>query len=1033
MAGWQGKHVLVNFYYRKSIFLALPKDILGDDTDKKEAETNSSPSELNEKTNENMFQLDDNRMENFFGYNEINKSQHNLEKFNKEIDDHFNGKDTITRLSKSTKLLLSMSKGAIPKIYKTKTIYDSMSEEEDLKNSELLLAPSPYSPQSKCLCLYKTIIYFVILCHISVAFYWMSFNPIIGNSITDPQTKFLILMDFIVLFQFLFSLIIAFDAEDSMVIQFKAIAKLFQREGILTDIIISIPFFYINFILSSYSQGHENIFFQSFFQKIFCHGRWLKFFVLLRFNSNADKLISQIDVSYLDLIVSAINYILYFHFTACIWIYTSSLIKVSFSAGWIQYYFNNDDQTTVYIASLYFNFVTLFTVGYGDIVPHHVYEYFLLIFILIISATIYAVLFSTISSIFTSTEKKSQILGKKKDIIDQIDTTSKIPENLKNKIMSFYSNSLNMNRENKNNLMESLPPKMKNELLTEMYGRTVKNLKFLHGCKEDFNFYILGLLKPFTLEKGEILLGLGSFYTDVYFVAKGQLDFFIPLNTKHARFYSLRRGENFGEINILANEAIDYKVCSSKKKPTELLLLSKERLLDIKAGFPALFKEKIKKSLQSYQIMDNNKLLYLDKFTKEVKDTTDYKKMLTKVETIIDSPPRNMNFPSPFVKNRGLDNRTSNFTELKLEECGTLEQDKKSNSESFIQKNILEIENLAFEIDKFIKKIHETENIPISRHCEPRTIIVDRKSKANGNMGLLSPKTIYEGEDTNYYYKSSNSPTNGLNIKIMKFYMEDNCQSLHGLKRTYDEPKLDDDYTKIADDRWANGKKKKRAYEYEAEPSEKLIHNKINDEAIKKVACSVLKKSKINVNSNTKSHEDISEVNKVSIDCSNHTLHNSRIGFDLTTEQHMSIISKNKAEGYIDRTKLQFQISLKSGGLKNAKSCASMESPLHNLKNPSLKKKDSTFLNSNPESDRSKVNELTLNRSRKLMSIIQSQTKTEYDGTDIMNFRDDPFMPKDTSYRLNMFEEQLHDFHDIEYCLKKKIKERQSKKNVLIS
>ena len=69
------------------------------------------------------------------------------------------------------------------------------------------------------------------------------------------------------------------------------------------------------------------------------------------------------------------------------------------------------------------------------------------------------------------------------------------------------------------------------------------------------------------------------------------------INKLFSNLKGINNIQNFGEINILANEAIDYKICSSKKKQTELLLLSKEKLMDIKASFPVMFKDKIKEMI----------------------------------------------------------------------------------------------------------------------------------------------------------------------------------------------------------------------------------------------------------------------------------------------------------------------------------------------------------------------------------------------------------------------------------------------------
>lgn len=714
-----------------------------------------------------------NKNENFYGYdNMIDKDKdasikEYLSKINEEVEFDFNchensskEKDAvINEIAKPRKSAI-----CVPKLQRTKKVYDSLSEKEEARR-EYSLMPNDTTIEYTNFLIFKSFVLVVLNFTVIFNFYEMSFDPFLSTANHDWHSNLFVLIDFIVdslvLLEYVVCLFIVFDSNNKLKLMLNGPLKHMRRDGIMIDTLIAIPFDSI-YILSKYFQSTAGL---NVNEDTLGYFRWIKVIALFRLNDALTKINYYLDlISHIETWVLFYNYAFYFHLSSCLWIYISRIETMHSGGGWIEKMFSDQDKFTIYIASLYFNFTTLFTVGYGDITAKTMKEYVCLVFILISSCLVYAILFSAISTYFTSTVKRSEILSRKKEVLDHYNRISKIPDDLRNKILSFYNSSFKIGSENKSILYDSLPYNLKYELLSKIYGRTLKNFQFFKNCSEEFSFYVLSLLKPLILEKGETLLNVGSSFSDVYYVVYGQLNFYLPSCLKFGKFFLLKPGDNFGEISILENEAIDYKIISSKYKETELLLLSSNKLLDIKNNYPDLFREKIKQSLDFYKNLEKNKLYAHNRLTSEVQRSS-MAKPAPEVINDYSFDDNKFSYDLMEIINSKMNSKTNIINPIPCEKqiSGFESSNEIQSKLEELQQDILTIKDADTMMAEHRKKV---------KKYNKKTILLSKSTFAEEPKCTNPTKKLFEKDID--YSRDLNVETNGITIKLIKTFAEDN-------------------------------------------------------------------------------------------------------------------------------------------------------------------------------------------------------------------------------------------------------------------
>ena len=225
------------------------------------------------------------------------------------------------------------------------------------------------------------------------------------------------------------------------------------------------------------------------------------------------------------LYIAGITYLV-LHLAACVFI---AIGKISYfeNETWI-YKENliNESDSQIYFNSVYYCFVVLTTVGYGDIVSVNTFERLFTLIWMLFGIAFYSFTISFITRFFTSKETRKYLLAKKVKEIEKFAKDKNVKDNLLDNILNSidYSSKVISYRwlEGKMNIIRNMGQELKYDFFREFHKDLLK-CPFFDTKDPTFAVRIISLLKPIFIKKGEFLWKKEDNANYVCFVTKGKL------------------------------------------------------------------------------------------------------------------------------------------------------------------------------------------------------------------------------------------------------------------------------------------------------------------------------------------------------------------------------------------------------------------------------------------------------------------------------------------------------------------------------
>ena len=295
------------------------------------------------------------------------------------------------------------------------------------------------------------------------------------------------------------------------------------------------------------------------------------------------------------------------HYSCCYWIFIGLLNGPS---GWVQVNEISQNAFELYSNSLYFCMMTIFSIGYGDIIVETQSERVFEVMFMIFAVGLFSFLLSSLSNIFTKKISEEEILVNL-NILTEISRETKIPPDLYKKIKQFVESNCTKTNKLKAEFISNLPINLKTIMHYLLFTKSFKNLKFLQGKSQFFILSIYPLFQIITYSKNELVFRIGSEVQEMLILLKGGLSLKMDGNNHYLQIGLIKENESIGEVNLYFNEPFGYDILTNKLV-TSCLIMKKADFLELEKSYTQALYSIVVESMKRMELIEMRRNLLLN-------------------------------------------------------------------------------------------------------------------------------------------------------------------------------------------------------------------------------------------------------------------------------------------------------------------------------------------------------------------------------------------------------------------------------------
>ncbi|KRX07308.1 Cyclic nucleotide-binding protein [Pseudocohnilembus persalinus] len=287
------------------------------------------------------------------------------------------------------------------------------------------------------------------------------------------------------------------------------------------------------------------------------------------------------------------------HYLACSFYFVARQVEQSgsYQETWISKNgFQTESNLQKYIDSLYFQFISMSTVGYGDISPVSTPEKIFTIITTIFSSGIFAYILNVVTQIFQNIDQKQNVFKKNKNDILMYLKQRQISNDLQLKVVKYFESQFKMeeigiNKSNKINNLLSL--QLIQDVKKEFNIKILRSHSIFHSnFSEPFLQELTLSMKEQYLAPDELLFDQDCLSPKLCFIISGSIGLFNKWENKNQE-QQLQNVCNFKKDEILAikNFIVQKPLMQQARslEITQILIISNEQFLKTLKQYPADF------------------------------------------------------------------------------------------------------------------------------------------------------------------------------------------------------------------------------------------------------------------------------------------------------------------------------------------------------------------------------------------------------------------------------------------------------------
>ncbi|OMJ82236.1 hypothetical protein SteCoe_17142 [Stentor coeruleus] len=284
--------------------------------------------------------------------------------------------------------------------------------------------------------------------------------------------------------------------------------------------------------------------------------------------------------SAMRLIKSFFIILLCLHLAACFWHFTSRIDNFTPDTWVARFNYLDTDIGTRYLASIYWAFTTLCTVGYGDISGFTNLERIICISWMICSLYFFSFTIGSLSSMMSSIDTKENVLLSKFAVIDEFSVEANLNKELRNKLkhaLRYSADKRGFSWLDKLSIFNELPKQLRYEVAINMHHGAAKDISFFNDKDQSIIASIVPLLQPMYLERNDYVYKKGEFADEIYFIVRGRVSY--VFGKEDTVLKSMQKGSYFGDIEVV--KGISRKYSAKGIRSSELLIMHRQVMQEV--------------------------------------------------------------------------------------------------------------------------------------------------------------------------------------------------------------------------------------------------------------------------------------------------------------------------------------------------------------------------------------------------------------------------------------------------------------------
>ena len=269
-----------------------------------------------------------------------------------------------------------------------------------------------------------------------------------------------------------------------------------------------------------------------------------------------------------------------------------------------------------YLTSVYWAFMTLSSIGYGDIHPYTPMETQIGMMWMVVGVFFWSFTSSRFYITLENITNADKMIKQNLDFADDFAKMTMLPSNIKKKFkMCIKSKRIIIKKVSIDRFIDPHDLELRSLVAMDIYNKALTQVKFFNNKREAFIAHFAFKLQFQQLQIDELAWVKGCFADGIYFIIEGRL----KLSYEGVMFMVVQEGDYVGDVEIFMKSERKFDCCSSEI--SRCLKMNLETIKELKVDYPLYYaeiKDKFDDRLQ--KIMNELSMMYALRlyFTKEI-------------------------------------------------------------------------------------------------------------------------------------------------------------------------------------------------------------------------------------------------------------------------------------------------------------------------------------------------------------------------------------------------------------------------------